>query len=308
MASRSVAEAVNAFKQAVAIQPDYAQAWAALAVAQALLSAYGPTALKAANADSLESAQRALALDPDTVLAYVARGMVYSNQMRWADADAAFRHALALAPGDAEALNQYAQFLDAVGQLEASLVELDRALQRDPLSGVSASIRVQLRLRLHRDDADAAASQVEAILATHPESVFVHRSATLTYLWLHRYAEAEAQARAAASLNGADPDTNALLIRGIADPAVRAKAVHSLETSPGFIHFRGDPILYAMYLTMLGERERALNVLAGAADGDSALPQMLWGPAFDPFRNDPRFKAVLKKMGLPYTPEGVSAP
>ncbi|HEY8229109.1 MAG TPA: tetratricopeptide repeat protein [Rhodanobacteraceae bacterium] len=304
LASRSVAEAVNAFKQAVAIQPDYAQAWAALAVAQALLPAYGPTALKAANADSLESAQRALALDPDTVLAYVARGMVYSNQMRWADADAAFRHALALAPGDAEALNQYAQFLDAVGQLEASLVELDRALQRDPLSGVSASIRVQLKLALHHYDAATAVAQMEKLLAEHPDSVFVHRAATIMYLALRRYPEAETQMRAATALNGSDPEAKALLVRGIADPAQRAAAVQALETSPANADFPRDPIVHAFFLIQLGQRDRALAALADAAvNRNSTIPQLLWNPAFDPLRNDPRFKAALKKMDLPYVPQ-----
>src|SRR5690348_6995637 len=144
LAARSVGEAVGAFRQAVAIDPDYAQAWAALAEAQALLPAYGPTAMQTAYADSLESARRALAANPDVALAYVAQGMVYMDEMRWADADRAFRHALALAPGDAEALNQYGQFLEGVGQLEPALVQFDRAFQRDPLSGVNGAIRVQL--------------------------------------------------------------------------------------------------------------------------------------------------------------------
>ena len=308
LAARSVPEAVAVFKQAVIIDSGYAQAWAGLAEAQVLLPTYAPVSAQTAYSDSLQSARRSLALNPDTALAYVAQGMVYTNQMRWADADAAFRRALALAPGDAEALNQYAQFLDATGQLEAALVELERALQRDPLSAISASMRVQLCLRLHREDTDAAVAQVKAILAAHPESVFAHRSATLTYLWLHRYAEAEAQARAAASLIGADPDAHALLVRGIADPAVRAKAVQSLETSSGNTGLPDDPIVRAMYLTMLGDRNRALVLLEGAANGDSTIPQLLWGPGFDPIRNDPRFKAVLKKMGLPYAPKDAAAP
>jgi TolB-like protein/Tfp pilus assembly protein PilF len=303
LAARSVAEAVEAFKQAVAIQPDYAQGWAALAEAQALLPAYGPTAMQAANADSLASAQRALAANPDVALAYVAQGMVYMDQMRWADADGAFRRALALAPGDAEALNQYGQFLEGVGQLEPALVQFDRAAQRDPLSGVNGAIRVQLRLMLHRDDAATAAAQIKAILDEHPESLYVHRSATLIYLNLHRYPEAEAQARAAAVLNGTDPEATVQVIRGIADPALRAQAVHSLETSAGNSGLQRDAILHAFFLVQLGERDRALAALEDyAAHGNGAIQQLLWFPAFDPIRNDPRFKAVLKKIGLPYTP------
>src|SRR5690348_14911885 len=244
LAARSVADAVDAFQQAVALDPNYGQGWAALAEAQVLLPFYGPNPAKIEYADSLRSAQRALALDPNVALAYVARGMMYSNQMRWADADRALRRALALAPGDAEVLNQYAQFLDGVGQLEPALVEFDRALERDPLSGISAAIRVQLRLTLHRDDPDTAAAQIKAILAAHPGSVFVHRCATLSYLSLHRSPEAETQIRMAATLNGTDPEAKALLVRGMADPAQRAAAARALETSPDNADFRSDAVLH----------------------------------------------------------------
>jgi adenylate cyclase len=304
-----VSEAAAAFQQAVTIDPGYAQAWAALAEAQALLPAYGPTAMQTAYADSLESARRALAANPDVALAYVAQGMVYMDEMRWADADGAFRHALALAPGDAEALNQYGQFLEGVGQLEPALVQFDRALQRDPLSGVNGAIRVQLRLMLHHDDAATAAAQIRAILDAHPESLYVHRSATLIYLNLHRYPEAEAQSRAAAVLNGTDPEATVQVIRGIADPALRSQAVHSLETSAGNSGLQRDSILHAFFLVQLGERDRALAALEHyAAHDNSVIQQLLWFPAFDPIRNDPRFKAVLKKIGLPYVPAGVAKP
>ena len=307
LAARSVAEAVGAFRQAVAIDPDYAQAWAALAEAQALLPSYAPDPTKIAYADSLKSAERALALDPNNALGHVAQGVVYSNQMRWADADRALQRALALAPGDAEVLNQYAQFLEGVGQLEPALVELDRALQRDPLSGTSGALRVQLRLVLHRDDAAATAAQIEGIIAAHPESVFVHRAATLIYLDLHRYPEAEAQARAAAALVGADPEANALLIRGMADPAWRARAVQSLEIPPANSALPRDPIVRALFLVQLGERDRAMAELEAGAS-DSGIPQLLWFPFFDPVRNDRRFQAVLQKMGLPYTPKNLDSP
>jgi TolB-like protein len=309
LAARSVSDAVDAFQQAVTIDPDYAQAWAALAEAQALLPAYGSTPMQTANADSLESARRALAANPDVALAYVAQGMVYMDQMRWAAADGAFRHALALAPGDAEALNQYGQFLEGVGQLEPALVQYDRALQRDPLSGVNGAIRVQMRLMLHRDDAATTAARIKTILDAHPESLYVHRSAALIYLNLHLYPEAEAQARAAAVLNGTDPEATVQVIRGIADPALRAQAVRSLETSHGNSGLKRDAILHAFFLVQLGERDRALAALEDyAAHGNGAIQQLLWFPAFDPVRNDPRFKAVLKKIGLPYTPADAARP
>ncbi|MEO6968980.1 MAG: hypothetical protein ABI132_11095 [Rhodanobacteraceae bacterium] len=301
LAKRSVTEAVDAFQQAAVIDPNYAQAWAALAEAQALLSTYAPVSVQTGNAHSLVAAQHALALDPNAALAYVAQGIVYSNQLRWADADHAFQRARILAPGDAEAMDQYAQFLYGVGQLEPALVEIERALQHDPLSGVNGAIRAQLLFALHRDD--AALKQMESTLAAHPEGLLEHRIAVWIYLAQHRYLEAEQQMRLASKLNGGDPDASALLVRGIADPRARVSAVQALETSFALSNLRHDAIVHALFLAALGERERALATLEDfAVNGNSTAPQLLWYPIFDPIRNDPRFKAVLKKIGLPYTP------
>ena len=307
LAARSVKEAAEAFQQAMTIDPGYAQGWAALAEAEALLPAYTLTPAQASYARSLDAARHALALDPDTASAYVARGMVYGNQMRWADADSAFRRALALAPGDAEAMDQYAQFLFAVGQLEPALAEIDRALERDPLSGVSGSVRAQLLLALHHDD--AALQQIESTLTAHPDGVFVHRSALWVYLVLHRYSEAERQVRMASRLNGEDQDAFGLMIRGIADPPVRKRAIQILDTSPAMSGIRKDAFVHASFLLLLGERERALVVLADfVSNGESSSVQFLWSPALDPIRTDPRFKAVLKKIGLPYKPAAGTTP
>jgi len=304
LAARSVGEAVSAFQQAVAIDPNYAQAWASLAEAEALVPAYLPVPLQAANAQSLEAARRALAVNPDTALAYVAQGIVYGNQMRWADADRVLRHALALAPGDAEAMDQYAQFLYAAGQLEPALAEIERALQRDPLSGVSGAVRAQLLFALHRND--AALKQMESTLAAHPTGLLEHRIAVWVYLSSRRYAQAEQQMRLASRHN---PEARVLMVRGIADPHVRASAVKALETSPALDDLRSDAIVHALFLVALGEQEQALAVLEEfAVNGDSTTPQLLWYPAFDPIRGNPRFKAVLKKIDLPYQPSATDTP
>ena len=307
LAARSVSAAVDAFQQATIIDPHYAQGWAALAEAEALLPAYSPVSMQEANERSLSASQRALALDPETALAYVAQGMVYESQMHWADADHALQRALALAPGDAEALDQYAQFLLGVGQLAPALAQLDLALQRDPLDGVSAAIRIQLRHRLHLDDADATATQIKALLSTHPDSLFVHRNALLIYLSIHRYPDAEAQARAVAILEGVDPEARVLLVRGMADPAMRSSALESLETSPDNAGMRRDPIVHALFLMDLGARDQALDALEQFAVSGNGTSQLLWFPDFDPIRNDPRYKAVLKKVGLPYVGSATSS-
>src|SRR5689334_12536324 len=117
------------------------------------------------------------------------------------------------------------------------------------------------------------------------------------------YPEAEAELRSLGKLNGQNGDAKALLARGMADPAQRVAAVHSLETSPDNADIRSDTIWYAFYLTSLGERGRALDELEiYALKHNSGFTAWLWNRGFDPLRDEPRFKAVLAKLGLPYTP------
>jgi hypothetical protein len=100
-----------------------------------------------------------------------------------------------------------------------------------------------------------------------------------------------------------------LIARGWAEPAQRAAAVQSLETAPENANVRKDPVWYALYLMSLGERSRALDQLEIYANKhNSSFGAFLWDRCFDPLRNDPRFKAVLAKLGLPYTPSVVTKP
>jgi hypothetical protein len=100
-----------------------------------------------------------------------------------------------------------------------------------------------------------------------------------------------------------------LLARGIADPAQRVAAVNSLETSPDNADIRQDAILYAFYLTSLGERGRALDQLENyAVKHNSGFAAWLWNRGFDPLRDEPRFKAILAKLALPYKPPAVTEP
>ena len=60
---------------------------------------------------------------------------------------------------------------------------------------------------------------------------------------------------------------------------------------------------------MLFRSDRALDQLEIYADKhDSAFVPWLWNRSFDPLCDEPRFKAFLAKLSLPYTPSAVSEP
>lgn len=304
---RGLLEARDSFEKAVNLDPGYAQAWGALAVTEFILPSYGLESFDAALPKAESAAQRALSLDPNTASAYIAVGLAGTFHSRWAEADQAFRRALVLAPGNAEAVNQYAQFLSDIGQLEPSLRQIERAQQLDPLSPIIGVIHAGALASLRRDA--AAEAQIKSVIAAHPDFAAAHTWAAVQYIDRKIYPEAEAELRASAKINGQKEEPKALLARGMADAAQRAAAVKSLETSPDNAEIRRDTIWYAFYLISLGERDRALDELEIYAEKrNSAFLPWLWNRGFDPLRDDPRFKAVLAKLGLPYTPPASTEP
>ena len=304
-------DAVAAFRSAVEIAPDYAQAWGAMAQAEALYPSYDLGSMQEAYPRALTSAQRALALNPDTASALVAQGMVYSGRWQWAKADAAFARALALAPSDAEATCQYAQFLAATGNFEQALAEAERAQKLDPLAPVNGAWVGWSLYFLHRND--EAWAQFQRTAAAFPDYAPAQTVAAHFALIVQRWPDAERYARKTGRLLGLDAQKMAPwidVIHGVADPALHASTAERLKTTPWGLHMRAaSPYTYTRVLCLLDDCTAALPVLEQiAAQGEDAEPQIVWMPAFDPIREDPRFKAILAKMGLPYTPKAVASP
>jgi tetratricopeptide (TPR) repeat protein len=113
---------------------------------------------------------------------------------RWPEADEAFRQALLLAPGDAEAVNQYAQFLATAGQLEPALTQIEQAQELDPLSPIISVIHAGTLLSLRRDK--EAAAQIKSVLAAHPDFPPARAVSSALYIGETMYPEAEREMRA----------------------------------------------------------------------------------------------------------------
>jgi len=294
-------EAADAFRQAVTLDPGYAQAWGGWAEAESLFPGYGLDSIENAMPRAESMAQHALKLDPNTPSAYVTLGGVYAWRFQWRQADAAYRRALTLAPGDAEAVNQLAQFLTVTGQLEAALREIEHAQQLDPLSPIIGNVRAGILMDLHRDD--AAKAQSDSVLAAHPDLFPGNVFGFVLDVHLKHYQDAETHQRAIARFLGVDADAKALLARGMGDPAQRAAALQSLDHAAANADVRADALSYAFYLILLDQPDRALDQLdIYAAKRNSDFGMFFWDRSFDPLRGTPRFKAMLAKIGLPYPP------
>jgi adenylate cyclase len=293
--------AVEFFKQAIQLDPNYAAAWAGLGQAYELLPWYKLAPWPTSLTEAQQAAERALALDSQLAEAHTALANVLRDRMDFTDATKEYQSALERNPGSVETLNQYAQMLLRMGWFEEAAKQERTAVALDPLAPNPRNILAMILAAQHRYDEAIAEERV--VVARSPN--YTYARFDLAYLYLHesKFAEAEKEARAAAALVGEDPEVIATLIQAVADPAQRASALKLVtEGNVGRYDLRG--MTDAVWYTLLGAYKEALESLkqwrAVTQEGQLfADTRILWKPAFDPIRGDERFEKIMKSAGLP---------
>jgi TolB-like protein/Tfp pilus assembly protein PilF len=130
-----VARGADLVRRALALQPDYALAWAALARAHATQAGYGWTPVEEGFEQARIAAERALALDPDLADALAVLGrvrLVYDGNL--AAAEGLYRRALELAPRDTFIVRAAAVLARNAGRLDEAIGLLGPAVENDPLN------------------------------------------------------------------------------------------------------------------------------------------------------------------------------
>jgi TolB-like protein/Tfp pilus assembly protein PilF len=128
-------KAIELFRKALAIEPDFAQAWAGLSRVHQTQAGFGFAPIEDGFERAREAAQQALRLAPELAEGHVELGLVFENyDWNWAAADASFRRAVELAPGDARALSAAAGLATFQGRHDEALDLTRKTLALDPLS------------------------------------------------------------------------------------------------------------------------------------------------------------------------------
>jgi len=254
------------FERAVALDPNFAAAWAGLATAHVHLHGCDsePHLDKAR-----EASTRALKLDPQSAEAHVAAGQGLSMEQRYADAAAEFEQAIELDPTLFDALYYYARSCFKSGDLEKSLGLFRQAqsVRPDDYQAVYLEALVLMQLRGWNEAREAyerglASSRKYLTLNPHDARAYVLGAGA--FARLGETQRAKEWAERAMSLAADD-----------------------------------DAILYnaGCALAVAGEREQALNALehaigAGLAGGDW-IPQ---DPDWEQLRDHPRFQALVQRL------------
>ena len=301
--------AVKHFEAALRLDPDYARAYAGLALVLAVtpvFSGRGPADFH----ERMERATlRALELDDRLPLAHVAHAtLLWNREYDWSGAEAAFARAVELAPRDPHVRVMQAMFLIAQERFDEAVAALDD-LDAGPLEMMTVRA-VKAMARYTDGRPDEALELIEAPLQDFPDRFVLHFHKGNALGAAGRYAEAvEAYDHALVI----DPEMAMVVaLRAIylarlgRDDEARSE-VARLEKWEG----RDPPGPYAMAIAYmaLGEVERALDMMEQAVtEREFLAPYVRAIPRWRPLRAHPRFQAILQSMWPDHGPFEVEEP
>jgi TolB-like protein/DNA-binding winged helix-turn-helix (wHTH) protein/Tfp pilus assembly protein PilF len=298
---QDVRASIPLFEAAIRKRPGYARAYAGLADAYIVLSAWSLGAWPPAEGYSKArvAATKALEFDDRLVEAHASLASI-SAFYDWnaGEAEREFRRALELNPSYATAHHWYAEFLACVGRSDEMLVETAEARRLDPLALImirSMSARLAYAGRL----AEAGAG-LASFTRQHPEFVFARHSLAEVLQAEHRYADAVAEQEMAAKLSNRIPEELASLAQTYAVAGRSHDARMILAELEGRArHQYVPPYSVALVYAGLGDADRAFSLLDDAYQEHSSwLSHLRIDARLDPLRQDPRFHALENRIGL----------
>ena len=293
-------QAIGYFEQAIARDPNFALAYASLADAYLLLPFLSVTTRP------LEVFPKALAAVDQALQHGEAIAQVHTTMASaklwyawdWVGAETAFKQALALSPNDAATHRRYAWFLIARGRQSDAIAVMHRAQELNPLSpGIARSVgQVFYWARQY----DQSLAHFQKALAMDPNVRMAYSGLVYASLQQGLAAEALAACQQMVDRWGRDPWTlwdlgYALAVSDQHDQARRVLAELHMQAQTSYV----KPLAFAWIAIGLNEREQALTWLEQAySERDPHMTLLNADPVYDRLRADPRFIALVQKIGL----------
>lgn len=280
------------FRKAIARDPNYALAYAGLADAL-LHMAGGPLPLKEALARARDAAVKALQLDPSIAEAHVSLANIELDDWNWSGAKKELSKALALNPSYARAHVLYSWYLADMGKLDESVKEAEVARDLDPFSP-GANVNFGLSLYFARRY-DEALREFHRGLEMYPDLGVWNFFMAWVYEQKQMFPEAYAQYHRSISLNKQTQRAEA-----IEQTYNRLGYKGAVRQMIGFeIHDKIFPLV-VHHCAVLGDEAYTMLCLERAYDERAPdVPGILVDPVLDPLRGSPRFRDLVRRMGLP---------
>lgn len=290
--------ALELFQQAIAIDPNYALAYAGLADTFVLMVEPSP---EETSRRARAAALKALEFDPTLAEAHASLALVSTYDWDWIAAEKGFKQAIALNPSCTTAHQWYSVLLSFLGRHDEAIAEAKRARQLDPLSlTLSAAVGMNLCLGGYYDQ---ALEQLLETLKLDENFYRSHLGLALVYLqkgmqekalqefqWLYKHSP------------GPEELANLGYAYAVAGKKEEArKIVAQLNRLDETLRRRhGIWVQLARIYCALGEYDKAFQNLNQAFEAHSwRLADVKADRAWDSVRNDPRFQDLLLRMKFP---------
>jgi TolB-like protein/Tfp pilus assembly protein PilF len=293
-------KALDFFEKALIEDAQYALAHAGLADAYGLLAHYGVVGPAEVWTKAAASASTAVMLDDESAEAHTSLAHVKSTQdWDWTGAEREFQRAIALNPRSATAHHWYAMScLAPLGRLDEALNELMIAHAIDPVSSIVA--RDLAVVHFYRRDFEMALEQCDQTIELNPH--FAPAYWMLGVIQEHRkdFDESAAAFQRAVHLSPQTPRMHGGLGRTFALSGRREQALEVLQKLEAYAKERYvSPLEFAWIQLALGDLDLGFKWLAKASDDRAFdLISIKVDPRFDALRNDRRFVAIAKHIGV----------
>lgn len=304
-----IIKAIEYLDQAIALDPAYALAYSGLADAYYVLPGYAsdpPPDVTYPKASA--AARKALEIDPTLADPHAVLGSIL-HEYEWnhAEAEIELKRAIELDPNSPSAHQWYGNFLSNIGRFDEGIAELNRALELAPFSlAINSNLGSAYRAAHRYDEAIA---QYQKTLEIEPTFEVALEHLSDTYLLKGMYEEAIDLNQKRALFRGGQPAQ-------VEKYAAELKQAYHKSGEKGYWQTllekttesarknnrEADPFVLAVMQLGAGNNVAALDYLEkGVANGRGEIePRWLIShPKWDPLRSEPRFKELLRKVGLP---------
>jgi adenylate cyclase len=291
--------ALRHFEKALEKDPDYALAWAGMADTYSLMGEYTNISRRVLYKDQMNAVHKALELDPDLAEAHISLAIsLMLNDWNWAEAEKEFRLGLSLNPNYATGHHWLAELLMFMGNTEEAFREISLAVDLDPIS--QGILKDKGIFYYYNGEFDKAIETALTTLELDPEFVPVNRLLSLAYIGKGMYEDAIRENRIWGDKTGNKIKTDVahahiLASAGRNDEAKKIIEDTGIENMLSSNDYRGVALVYAA----LGEKDEAFEWLEKSYEKhEESLCSLKIDCKFDSLRDDPRFDAMLKKIGL----------
>jgi eukaryotic-like serine/threonine-protein kinase len=289
-------KALDYYNQAVALDPNFALAYASMVPSYTNLSTSGLDP-KELLAKEKAAAQKALELDETLAEAHAGLALIKRDEWDWAGAENEYKRAIELNPNYAGAHGNYAFYLSIMGWTTEALAEIKRAQELDPLRiNIKRQEAIILIFARRYDEANQASQNV---VKMQPDDGSSHGYLGHTYVAKGMYAEAIAEYKKEISIDGEMPSTLCYLGYAYAISGKHHEALdilNKLKTTKEHV----SPAELAILYVGLGDTEAAFQSLERAYSAhDLQLQYLKVDSHYDSLRSDPRFADLMRRVGLP---------